>query len=230
MPSYCTYGQFRRSWKRLRDVSFDDVDELLEQVMADIDEALSPSIFTPFEPWLRVTAVSGNDLTLQLDDAAYVTSGDTLVWYDNTTDSWAIGGTVTVTGVSGGTVTVDNAAGIAADDQVAVVTEYTYEGKTLLMFGPPKEVQARAIAMARFAATAVITNLSEPTSQIEKRYTAALKWVEERGKGYGNIRGASYRARGYASRMDYHHAIDVDDPRNWEFDPDLVDEVESDRD
>jgi hypothetical protein len=198
--------------------------------MGDIDDVLAVVVYTPFHAWLRIIGISTNVLTLPLEDVGFVKVGDTLGFYDNDTTVLRRGAsTVVVTGISGTDVTVDDASALSVDDEIAVVWTYEYDGRTFTQIGPPREIQSKAVHIARYYAMGDIASLDEPADTIQDVYDKAIEWLEERGKGHGLIRGASYKGYAWSNTMGEQPAIDIDDPNEWDHDEDALDRVENDR-
>lgn len=229
MPVYCPHGRLLRSWQRQVDASFDDTYDARSRAMDDIDDALNAVIVTPFHAWLRVL-VAGVNLRLSPEDVGFLTVGDTIGFFDNDTKKLGVS-TTTVVSIDGNDVVVAGTmTGLSVDDEIAVVWTYEAGGRTLTIVGPPREVQSRAVALARYYALGDITDLDEPPDTLGDAFVSANEWLEERGSGRGRIKGATYRGvSASATRMEHHPAIDVDDAGNWEEDPGLIREIENDR-
>lgn len=228
MPFYVTHGQLIRGWKRLKDTDIDDSYFARERATSDIDDFLAAVVNTPFNAWLRILTLDGNNLTLSLEDVGFLAVGDTIGFYNNSTKKPGTT-TTTVTVISGTTVTVADASGMSADDEIAVISTYTYRGQSVTVIGPPKAIQSRAHAIARYYLAADVLELDDPPSTVSDPYVAAIEWLKERATGVGEIEGATYRGSSMATRMEYTPAIDVDRPENWNEDEDLVTEIENER-
>ncbi len=230
MPAYCTDGQLRRSWKNLSaTVDFDALQELRERVMGDIDAFLASAFAVPFNPWLRVVSVASNNLTLSVYDVSFLSVGDTIGWYD-TSEKKMGATTTTVSGISGAVVAVAAAGSIAADDEIAVLTTGSRgDGTAVTWPGPPREVNARAVAMARYLATIEVTDLQEPTDAIVAGHEEAIAWLNRASIGEVEINGATDSLSGMCSTEGHAHSIDVDDETNWDHDPDKLGEIDTGR-
>jgi len=224
MPAYCTDGQLRRSWPNLSDIAdFDALAEMRERVMGEIDTGLACVYRVPFNPWLRITGVATNDLTIGLEDVGFLAVGDTVGFYD--TSLKKLGTTqTTVASISGTTVAVAAAGDMAADDELAVLSTGSLpSGATLTWPGPPREVQQIAVAMARFYTHLEHTDLEGSTDAIVAQYERALAWIERATEGLTNILGGSARVPGYHSRDAYTPVFGQDEVSAWGVDSDLLD-------
>lgn len=228
MPSYTTHGQLLRSWQRQVDAAIEDTQDAREAAMGDIDDALAGVISGQFHPWLRVLSQTGEDLTLSLEDAGFLMAGDTIGIYDNTNKK-RLEATTTVSAVSGTTVTVASATDITDDDEIAVLWTYSAGERTVTQIGPPREIQMCSRALARYYAMGDIIELDDPSDSIADAYDRSIKWLEERGRGIGSIRGASYRDQVYSTTIDEQPAIDIDEGENWDWDEDAKERVRTER-
>lgn len=229
MPSYTTYGQLLRSWQRQVDATIEDTEGAREAAMADIDDALNAVLPTPFHAWLRILDVfGGNSLRLSPEDVGFLTVGDTIGFYDSETKKLGVT-TTTVESISGNDVVVASAGTMAENDEIAVAWTYEANGRTLMVIGPPKEVQMCSRALARYYAMGDIIGLDDPSDSVADAYDRATKWLEERGRGIGSIKGASYRDQVYSTTIDEQPAIDIDEGVNWDYDEDAKDRVRIER-
>lgn len=230
MPAYCPHGRLLRAWQRQIDADFDDTYDARSRAMDDIDDALNAVLVTPFHAWLRIISKVGTTLTLSPEDVGFLTVGDTIGFYNNETKKLGAV-TTTVVSISGNDVTLAGSeAVLTVDDEIAVAWTYEAGGRTLTVVGPPKEVQSRAVALARYYALGDITDLDEPPDTLADAYVSATEWLAERGSGRGRIKGATYRGvSAAATRMEHHPAIDVDDAGEWDEDEDLIREIGQDR-
>ena len=234
MPAYCPHGRILRAWQRQIDANFDDTYDARSRAMDDIDDALNAVIVTPFHAWLRVIGTTAQVFRLSQEDGDFLSIGDVVGLYDNT-NKVLKPRRVTVAQIetqSDGlvAVTYTGTFAVADNDEVAVVWTHEAGGRTLTVVGPPREVQSRAVALARYYALGDITDLDEPPDTLGDAYVAATEWLAERGSGRGRIRGATYRGvSASATRMEHHPAIDVDDPEHWDEDEDLILEIGQDR-
>lgn len=231
MPAYCPHGRLLRAWQRQIDADFDDTYDARSRAMDDIDDALNSVLVTPFHAWLRILAVFSPPPSLRLspEDVGFLTVGDTIGFYNNETKKLGVA-TTTVVAIDGNDVETASALGISEDDEIAVAWTYEAGGRTLTVVGPPKEVQSRAVALARYYALGDITDLDEPPDTLADAYVSATEWLAERGSGRGRIKGATYRGvSAAATRMEHHPAIDVDDAGEWDEDEDLIREIGQDR-
>lgn len=229
MPSYTTYGQLLRSWQRQVDAEIEDTEDAREAAMADIDDALNAVLATPFHAWLRILDVfGGNSLRLSPEDVGFLTVGDTIGFYNNTTKKLGVT-TTTVESISGNDVVVASAGTMSEDDEIAVAWTYEANGRTLTVVGPPKEIQSCSRALARYYAMGDIIGLDDPSDSIADAYDHSRKWLEERGRGIGSIKGASYRDQVYSTTLDEQPAIDIDEGVNWDWDEDAKERVRTER-
>jgi hypothetical protein len=197
--------------------------------MSEIDTALACVYRVPFNPWLHVTGVATNDLTLGLEDVGFLTVGNTVGFYD--TSEKKLGTTQTkVTGISGVTVTVAAAGAIAVDDELAVLTSGALpSGTTLSWPGPPREVQQIAVALARYYTHLEMTDLEDTTGAMIAQFDRALSWLEMATLGRTNILGGSARVPGYHSHESYTPVFGQDEVSAWGVDADLLDAIADSR-
>jgi len=229
MPSYTTYGQLLRSWQRQVDAEIEDTEDAREAAMADIDDALNAVLPTPFHAWLRILDVfGGNSLRLSPEDVGFLNVGDTIGFYNNVTKKLGVYTTM-IESISGNDVVVNSVGDMAADGEIAVAWTYEAGGRTLTVIGPPKEIQMCSRALARYYAMGDIIGLDDPSDTVADAYDHARKWLEERGRGIGSIKGASYRDQVYSTTIDEQPAIDIDEGPNWDWDDDAKERVRTER-
>jgi hypothetical protein len=236
MPAYCTDGQVRRSFAALKTatVDFNAIAELRERVMGEVDAELAAAWDVPFNPWLRVKAVGTGTMTIGPADGAYLTQGDTVWFYD--TSAVAMGATSGTIGVitanSDGTYTVayTGMSGLAADDEIAVVTTSTAGAGSSKYAGPPRIVEWCAVNLARFYVATDIMAMANPPTHVVKGYDEAKDWMQRAALGTVEIVGASAVALGSATHEGYTRAIDVDAESEWEVDEDQAEDATDARD
>jgi hypothetical protein len=235
MPAYCTDGQVRRAFAAVRTatVLYAALADLRERVMGEIDAELASAWDVPFNPWLYVVAVGTGSMTIGPADGAYLTAGDKFWFYDNS--AVAMGGVLgtvgTITANADGTYTVTytGAAGLAAGDEIGVVTTSTAGAGSSKFAGPPRVIEWCAGNMARFYVSTDIMGLSAPPEHIAKGYDEAKDWLQRAARGTVEITGATALGLGSATCYGYHRAINVDDEKAWEVDSDQVDAVTTER-
>jgi hypothetical protein len=119
---------------------------------------------------------------------------------------------------------------MAADDELAVITAVTLPtGNATNIVGPPPEVRQIALSMARLYAHLAIRDTEAVPEGTQVQYDRALAWLERCVDGKVAIASASARIPGYISTEDYVPVFGPDDPENWEFDPEYVDDTLDDR-
>jgi hypothetical protein len=236
MPAYCTDGQVRRAFAAVRTatVSYAALADLRERVMGEIDAELAAAWEVPFNPWLYVVAVGTGTMTIGPMDGAYLTAADKVAFYDNS--AVAMGATTgvigTITANSDGTYTVayTGMSGLAAGDEIAVVSTSTAGAGSSKYAGPPRIIEWCAGNMARFYVSTDIMGLSAPPEHISKGYDEAKDWLQRAASGTVEIIGESSANLGNATHYGYTRALDVDNEKLWEVDTDQVSDVTDDRD
>jgi len=231
MPAYCTDGQVRRAWPFLSaSADFDALADIRERVMGEIDAALACAFQVPFSPWLHVTGVASNDLTVSFDDVGFLSVGDTIAFYDESTKKMGTT-TTTVASITDTTVTVASAGSIAVNDEIAVVTSVdTPGGRTVQFAGPPREVAMVSIPLACYYAHADLTDFEEVPPALAMKFERALAWLERAAENKVHILGTTSRTPGFHSHDGHTPVFGPDDPSNWAVDSDLLDDWANARD
>lgn len=233
MPTYCTHGQWKRAYARSK-ASFADAYECRVRAMRDIDAAIRVRVQVPFNPWLRVRAISTDDLTLSLEDVAFLSAGDVLGIYKNDDDTLDMSITlVTVQSISGTTVSLDTdeGANLATNDEVAVRWTYVApNGMTLVRFGPPGDIEGVATALSRYYGLGDIVDLDEPSDTIFDAYKRATDWLDKVASGNAAVENGTHRAIAWSLTQDEQPPIDNDAPENWRWSDKAKDRVENARD
>jgi len=230
MPAYCTHGMLLRAHPQLKDKNdYAAFADIRERAMARVDGMLEPAIKTPLNPWVRVTAVDGSDVTVAAVDVGYISAGDTVVWYDNTSTVLAVGGVTTASAVSGATVTLATPGDIAEDDELAVVSEHeTSAGRTIRVFGPPQMIHAAALTIAKCLTLEEVIKYNL-TEHMQDEWEATIADLKRWGSGKGNVWGASYRNPCKSRHIGLPIPMDVDHPKNWRFPSSLQNDIIDDR-
>ncbi|MCW7072061.1 MAG: DUF1320 domain-containing protein [Methanophagales archaeon] len=188
--------------------------------MNTIDGWIGTIYNVPFNPWLHVSSVDGSDLTVDWEDVGFLTVGDTIAFYDNSEQK--LGQSLgTVAGIADNIVTITGLTGIAADDEICVYTDVAVAtSRNRRIFGPPPEVNARALDVARYYGHTDITTLQDATDPVVKAYESAVEWGTLIREGTADLTGAAAVTVGYMSTYDIEPAINLSGPSTWGFDRD----------
>lgn len=221
MPAYCTDGQLRGAWKNLHpDTLYGVLADLRTRAMNVIDGWIGTIYAVPFNPWLHVSGVSDLDLTIDWEDVGFLKAGDTIAFYDNSAK--AIGQSMgAVSSIAGNVVTVTGLTGIADGDEICVYTDITLaSSRTRRIFGPPPEINARAVDLARYYGHTDLADLENATDPVVKAAKAAADWAVLIRDGTADLTGAAALTVGYMSTYDVAPAITLSGPSTWGFDRD----------
>ena len=220
MPAYCTDGQLRRAWKNLHpDTEYSGLAELRQRAMNIIDGWIGTIYSVPFNPWLHVSAVNDSVLTVDWEDVGFLKAGDTIGFYDNSEQSMgqSMGA---VSSITDNLVTVTGLTGIAAGDEICVYTDVTVKNsRTRRIFGPPPEVNARSLDLARYYGHTDLVDLEDATDPIVKAAKAVAEWAILIRDGTADVTGANALTVGYMTTYDAEPAFTLGDATEWEFDP-----------
>lgn len=219
MPAYNTDGELRRAWKNLHeDTEYAVLADLRKRAMNTIDGWIGTVFDVPFNPWLHVSAVASLVLTVDWEDVGFLKAGDTIAFYDNST--MAMGQSMgVVSSISNNEVTVTGLTGIAADDEICVYTDITVgDSRTRRIFGPPPEVNAKAVDLSRYFGHTDISDLMDATDPVVKAYESVVEWGTLVRGGTGDLTGATAVTVGYISTYDVEPALNLSGPTTQGFD------------
>jgi len=232
MPAYCTDGQLRRVWKNLDgDTDYAVLQGLRQRAMDTIDGWIGTIFNVPFNPWLHVSGVASQVLTVDWEDVGFLKVGDTIAFYDNSeiTMGQVMGA---VSSISNNEVTVTGLTGIAADDEICVYTDVSVgDSRLRRIFGPPPEVNARAIDLSRYFGHTDISDLMNATDPVVKAYESVVEWGTLIIEGVADLTGASAVSVGYMTTYETEPALNLSGPSTWGFDRDhFLQDEDADKD
>jgi hypothetical protein len=210
-----------------------EVEIYRKNAKTDLDGGLGLVMAVPFDAFVTVSAVTNitnATITVPLLDKLHFAVGDTITFYDNSSDVRAFSSeTLDITAISGTVLTLAGewTTPPVADDEICRVLEYSDH----VVLGPPPQIHRRALQLSVYYAKLGILGGPVPVhDDAADEYRDALAWIEQVKKGRETIDDNTVPSYAYCTHEDYHPVTNIGDEAGWKADSDQLDDIEEEWD
>lgn len=234
MSTYCPDGDVRKAWSHLSESNtYAEVEIYRQNAKRDLDGGLGLVMTVPFDAFVTVSAATNSSnatITVPLLDKLHFTVGDTITFYDNSSDVRAFSTeTMDITGISEIVITLDGVWSTppVANDEICVVLEYSDH----VVLGPPAQILRRALQLSVYYAKLGILGGPVPVhDEATDEYRDALAWIEQVKKGRETIDDNTVPSYAYSTHEEYHPVTHIGDELDYHPDSDQLDDIEEEWD
>jgi hypothetical protein len=167
-----------------------EVEIYRKNAKTDLDGGLGLVMVVPFDAFVTVSAATNSTnatITVPLLDKLHFAVGDTITFYDNSSNVRAFSTeTLDITAISGAVLTLNGewTTPPVADDEICRVLEYSDH----VVLGPPPQIHRRALQLSVYYAKLGILGGPVPVhDDAADEYRDALAWIEQVKKGRETI-------------------------------------------